>query len=91
MYLALGDNHAMSGDSRQFGFVPEDNLKGGVSFLFWPPGPRLGQPAQPAMSYFSFPNMTAWISFIVIMSCLSIYYRRKYFKPIQEYLQDYLP
>ena len=58
MYLALGDNHAMSSDSRQFGFVPEDNLKGGVSFLFSPPGERLGRAPQPEQPHLTFPNIT---------------------------------
>ncbi len=46
-YLVLGDNHANSGDSRDFGFVPEENLRGGPSFIFWPPGSRFGKPLQP--------------------------------------------
>ena len=43
MYLALGDNHAMSADSRHFGLVPEDNLKGGVSVIFSPPANDLAE------------------------------------------------
>jgi signal peptidase I len=77
MYLALGDNHAMSADSRQFGFVPEDNLKGSVSFLFSPPSERLGTMAQPAQRHFTFPNLFIWSSFILIMIGSSLYYRRK--------------
>lgn len=42
-YLVLGDNHAMSGDSRLFGFVPEQNLQGAPSLILWPPD-RLGPP-----------------------------------------------
>lgn len=83
MYLVLGDNHAMSGDSRQFGFVPEDNLKGGVSFLFWPPGSRLGKPPQPSCPHFTLPNMTVWIVFISTMAAMSIYYRRKLANPLK--------
>lgn len=57
MYLVLGDNHAMSSDSRDFGFVPEDNLKGSPSLLFWPPGSRWGRPNQPLYPWISPPNL----------------------------------
>ena len=45
-YLVLGDNHAMSSDSRVFGFVPEANLQGAPCWIIWPPGDRLGTPPQ---------------------------------------------
>ncbi len=45
-YLLLGDNHAMSIDSRYFGFVPEKNLEGAPLLLFWPFGERFGRPIQ---------------------------------------------
>lgn len=77
MYLALGDNHAMSADSRQFGFVPEDNIRGGVSFLFWPPGSRWGQIFQPAYPYLTFPNLLIWISAIAVLLASSFYFKRK--------------
>ena len=35
-YFALGDNHAVSADSRDFGFVPEGNLRGNPSFKITP-------------------------------------------------------
>ncbi len=56
-YLVLGDNHAMSGDSRQFGFVPEDNLRGKVSFIFWPFGSRWGDLPQPVAFICTFPHL----------------------------------
>ncbi len=77
MYLVLGDNHAMSADSRHFGFVPENNLKGGVSFLFSPPGNRLGAPPQPASPYLTFPNLAIWTAFLFISLASALYYRRK--------------
>lgn len=46
-YLLLGDNPAMSVDSRFFGPVPQQNLQGTPVLLFWPFGPRWGQPTQP--------------------------------------------
>lgn len=82
MYLALGDNHAMSADSRHFGFVPEENLKGGVSFLFSPPGPRWGRAPQPAIPHATFPNITVWTAFVLTMIGSSLYYRKKLREPI---------
>ena len=40
-YFVLGDNRPISCDSREFGLVPAENLKGKVRVRFWPPG-RLG-------------------------------------------------
>ncbi|OGN63665.1 MAG: hypothetical protein A3E80_02740 [Chlamydiae bacterium RIFCSPHIGHO2_12_FULL_49_9] len=77
MYLVLGDNHAMSGDSRQFGFVPESNLKGAVKFLFWPAGSRFGMPMQPLQPFFAFPNIAVWGAFLMIVPAVIIYRRRK--------------
>lgn len=47
-YIVLGDNPAMSVDSRVFGPVPEENIQGTPVFLFWPFGPRWGAPLQPS-------------------------------------------
>lgn len=60
-YLALGDNHAMSADSRDFGFVPQSNLRGGPDFIFWPPGSRWGAPNQPPYPWINGPRCTVWI------------------------------
>lgn len=59
-YLVLGDNHANSGDSREFGFVPEANLRGGPSLIFWPPGPRMGRPNQPSYPLFNPGRLIIW-------------------------------
>ncbi len=83
MYLVLGDNHAMSGDSRQFGFVPQNNLRGGASWIVWPVGPRWGRLPQPGISYLTFPNLTIWTIFILICLASTIYMRRKYSKPLK--------
>lgn len=83
MYLVLGDNHAMSADSRQFGFVPEANLRGGASFLFWPPGPRWGRLPQPPHPHWTLPNLVVWgAAFAVALSC-SLYFRRKLRQPLK--------
>ncbi len=83
MYMALGDNHAMSADSRQFGFVPEENLKGGVSFLFSPPGERWGRAPQPSITHATIPNITVWTIFLIAAASASAYYRRKLKKPLE--------
>jgi len=83
MYLALGDNHAMSADSRHFGFVPEDNIRGGPSFLFWPPDSRWGKLQQPPYPHLTFPNLFVWISAIGIGLSSSYYIRRKLQKPLK--------
>jgi signal peptidase I len=59
-YLCLGDNHANSGDSRDFGFVPEDNLRGGPVFIFWPPGSRFGTPNQPPYPFINPGRLIIW-------------------------------
>jgi len=61
MYLALGDNHAISADSREFGFVPESNLRGAPDFIFWPPGSRFGHPNQPPYPFFNLPRSIVWV------------------------------
>ena len=40
-YLVLGDNYAMSADSRDFGFVPKENLRGTPFFIFLASRPPL--------------------------------------------------
>ncbi len=83
MYLALGDNHAMSADSRQFGFVPEDNIRGGPSFLFWPPGKRWGIPSQPPYPHVTFPNLFVTCGALLIGIGSSYYIRRRLQKPLK--------
>lgn len=59
-YLALGDNHAMSSDSRVFGTVPEANLQGAPCYIIWPPGSRWGAPPQKPYPIFNFPRLVIW-------------------------------
>ncbi|MFZ4773506.1 MAG: S26 family signal peptidase, partial [Chlamydiia bacterium] len=35
-YFGLGDNHAVSADCRDFGFIPQGNLKGAPAFIVTP-------------------------------------------------------
>ncbi|MBM3198722.1 MAG: signal peptidase I, partial [Chlamydiae bacterium] len=60
-YFMLGDNHAVSADSRDFGFVPEENLKGAPDFVFWPPGSRFGPPNQPPYPWFVPSRIIIWV------------------------------
>lgn len=83
MYLVLGDNHAMSADSRQFGFVPQDNLRGGASLIFWPPGPRWGRPPQTIGSHVTIPNMTVWGLALLISLAAHFYHQRKINQPLR--------
>jgi signal peptidase I len=70
-YLMLGDNHPMSADSRVYGFVGEDNIKGTVRFLFSPPGQRWGTLPQPSAEYWTLPTFIVWTS---ALSCAVGYY-----------------
>ena len=42
-YFVLGDNRAMSCDSRRWGFVPRNNIIGRAEVIYWPPN-RVGEP-----------------------------------------------
>lgn len=59
-YLMLGDNHAMSQDSRSFGPVPQANLQGAPSLIIWPPGERWGIPNQKPYPLLTIPRVIVW-------------------------------
>ena len=59
-YLVLGDNHAMSADSRIFGFLPQANLQGVPDLIIWPPGSRLGHPPQKPYPLLTLPRLIVW-------------------------------
>ena len=75
-YLALGDNCPMSSDSRDFGFVPESNIRGGANFLFWPPGSRWGFLPQPPYPRLTFPKIFVW-SIGLIVAVVMVCFARK--------------
>ena len=75
-YLVLGDNHAMSADSREFGFVPEQNLQGAPSVILWPPGDRLGLPPHKSYPIFVTPRMIVWLIALIAGAIAYWIYRR---------------
>lgn len=85
-YLALGDNHAMSADSRYFGFVPQANLQGSPSFIVWPPGSRWGIPAQQPYPWLTLPNMIVWGTVLLAGIIWYVLHRLKQKRPIFEKL-----
>ncbi len=76
-YLVLGDNHAMSADSRVFGFVPEGNLEGAPSMLLWPPGERWGTPPQTAYPFLNTPRLIIWAIAALIFAVWFGFHRKK--------------
>jgi signal peptidase I len=83
MYLVLGDNHAMSADSREFGFVPQKNLRGAPDLIFWPPGPRWGTPDQPGYPFFNLPRSIVWLLAAIAITGSTIYWRRRNALPLK--------
>ncbi len=73
MYLTLGDNHSVSSDSRVYGFVPENNLRGAPSLVIWPPGERWGLPQQARYDWVTIPRIIIWgvVIAIVVISVRS--------------------
>lgn len=82
-YLVLGDNHANSGDSREFGFVPEGNLRGVPSLIFWPPGNRWGIPNQPPYQLFNPGRLVIWTVAALCIGGWSVYQRRRNRLPLR--------
>lgn len=67
-YLVLGDNHAMSADSRDFGFVPAPNLRGTPALIFWPIGSgRFGSLPQPSSSFPPLSSLLVWGVAVIIV------------------------
>jgi signal peptidase I len=75
--VALGDNYAMSADSRDFGFVPVENLRGAPSFTFWPPSSRIGPLPQPPYAWSTLPNMIVWITAALVILALLFWVRHR--------------
>ncbi|GAB4184796.1 MAG: signal peptidase I [Simkaniaceae bacterium] len=84
-YLALGDNYAMSADSRDFGFVPENNIRGAPSLIFWPPGDRFGPPLQPGHPFLNGPRIIVWTVVALLIVLWYLYKRKSERLPIAEF------
>lgn len=82
MYLVLGDNHAASSDSRDFGFVPEENIRGSASFILWPPGKRWGQPSQIDSSWTTIPTLLVYSAILFIALLTYVFHKKRNSKPI---------
>lgn len=80
-YLMLGDNHAMSQDSRWFGPVPQANLQGAPSLIIWPPGPRFGVPLQKPYPLFVLPRLIVWAIAASALLIWWILHRRRMNQP----------
>lgn len=76
-YLVLGDNHAMSLDSRFFGFVPEDNLEGTAVMTVWPPQGRFGPLPQAPAPWWNAPSVIVWAMVLLIVTVVWVLSRRK--------------
>lgn len=84
-YLLLGDNHAMSNDSRFFGAVPQKNLQGSPALTFWPPGSRWGAPPQPELPFWRASKVIVVVlAAIVAWICYAIYNRRTQTKRLKK-------
>ncbi|MBM3191641.1 MAG: signal peptidase I, partial [Chlamydiae bacterium] len=81
-YLVLGDNYAMSADSRDFGFVPENNLRGVPTFIFFPTGARFGSPNQPPYPTLVLPRELIWLTATLILGSALLYQRKKHKLPL---------
>lgn len=81
-YLVLGDNHAMSSDSRVFGTIPEGNLQGAPSYIIWPFGDRLGSPPQKPYPTFTTPRIIVWSAAALIAAIWYFFHRRNLKRPI---------
>lgn len=80
-YLFLGDNHAMSADSRYFGFVPQENLQGSPSLVVWPPT-SFGIPNQKPYPWITLPNLLVWGLAATILMIWYILHRIRLRHPI---------
>lgn len=81
-YLMLGDNHAMSQDSRYFGPIPQQNLQGAPSLIIWPPGERWGVPNQKPYPLITCPRLIVWGIAGLIGLIWFIVHRRNLNKPV---------
>ncbi|PCI76139.1 hypothetical protein COB21_04750 [Candidatus Aerophobetes bacterium] len=66
--VMLGDNYAMSSDSRSFGPIPYTQLKGSPLFVFFPPSSAFKALPQPKLPLFGYLPMLV----IIVLLCIGI-------------------
>lgn len=80
-YLLLGDNHAMSGDSRTFGPAPQEALEGSTIIRYWPFQSRSGEwfkaPPQPSEGPSKYAVGITLFYSLLIFGAISIVNRKK--------------
>jgi signal peptidase I len=81
-YLVLGDNYAMSADSRDFGFVPQSNLRGVPEFIFWPPGKSFGLPNQHVYPFVTLSSIIIWSLAAIIILGYILVQKKRYRLPL---------
>lgn len=74
--LMLGDNHANSGDSRMFGFVPYKNIRGYAELVFWPPR-DMGRIEQTALDPATPTRQIVWMIGLMSIASFSLLRRRR--------------
>jgi hypothetical protein len=67
----------MSADSRDFGFVPQNNIRGIPSLIFWASGSRYGQPNQLHYTVLTNSRLTIWAIALTLFAGWSLYTRRR--------------
>lgn len=82
MFLALGDNHAASSDSRDFGFVPQNNIRGSAGPILWPLGHRWGSPPQAPLPWLTIPSFIVYFLIFSISALSFFLYKKRLNKPI---------
>lgn len=81
-YLALGDNHAMSQDSRYFGFIPEGNIRGAPTFRFWPSDERGLSMLTLDRPWLTLPNVMVWGFITAALLGTIAYFKKRRQRPV---------